>query len=148
MKIIERLPRSPYLRTAIAAAVILALWFVAATVYRWISAPRAAAEQKAEAIVQQETAEATAAVATEAATVTREVYREHVRIDEITRRNDHAIKSAAGAETRVPDVAAALNRSLCQRAAYHGEPDCAAVRGDGGSIGAAGTDAGSNPAAN
>lgn len=124
-------------------AVIAALWIVAALVYRVVVLPRQAATDKAEAIVQQETAEATVGAARDAMTTVTEVRREIVRIDATTRRNDDAIKSAAGAATRAPAVAAALRDSLCQRTAYIGEPDCTALRGDGGQLGAARADAGS-----
>lgn len=109
---------------------IVVAWALAAAVYQWLSAPRRAAENKAQAVTQQETTKATGEAAQAALTVTNEVHREYVRIEETTRRNDHAIKQSNDAGTRVPGVAAALHDSLCQRRAYIGEPGCAAVLGN------------------
>lgn len=142
---LPRIPKNNWARLALAAAVILIAWTIIASLVsfvRWWNAPREAAQQRAEAITQTETTRATGEAAQAALTTVTEVRREVVRIDATTRRNDHAIKSAAGADTRAPGVAAALHDSLCRRASYHGEPDCAALRGTGGEFGPAATDAG------
>ncbi len=118
---------------------VLALWVLAAFIWhRWTEGPR----QKAEAVTQQETARAAVAVATDAVIVLRERDVEHVRIREITRENDHAIKAAAGADSRAPAVADALHDSLCRRAVYSGEPDCAALLGHSEGVGPARSDHG------
>lgn len=141
-----RLPTNNWLRLALGAIVILVVWTIIATIVRFFSAPREAAQQKAEAITQQETTKATGEAAQAALQTVTEVRREIVRIDATTRRNDHAIKSAADAGTRAPGVAAALHDSLCRRASYQREPDCAAVLGNDRGLGAVGSDTGSDPA--
>lgn len=94
-----------------------------------------AAKQRGEAIVQQETTKATGATAAQAVTITNEVHREITRIDEISRRNENAITSAAGADATAPGVAAALRSALCLRTVYLDHPACKdPVPGDGGSI--------------
>ena len=63
-----------------------------------------------------------------------------------TQENDHAIRSAPGATTPVdPGFTSALHSALCMRGSYQREPDCAALHGDGGSVGAAEPDAWSTP---
>lgn len=144
---LPRLPTNNWARLAIGAIAILVVWTLVAAVVRFFSAPREAAQQRGEAITQQEAAKATGEAAQAALQTVTEVRREIVRIDATTRRNDHAIKSAADAGTRAPGVAAALHDSLCRRASYQREPDCAAVLGNDRGLGAAGTDAGSDPTA-
>lgn len=124
------------------AAIALAavLWTVA---HRLFVLPRQAAEARGEAIVQEETARASGEAVEDALTTTNEVHREYVRIEEVTRSNDHAIKQATGADTRIPAVTSALRRSLCNRAVYRSEPDCIALLGNDSSVGAAGGDDGS-----
>lgn len=125
---------------AVAAAIIL--WLVSAIFYRLIILPREAKQAKAETITQQETTKATGEAAKDAITVTNEVRREVIRIEEITRRNERAIQTAPGAETRAPDVARALRDGLCELGAYSGHPDCAAVPRPGGELGPARSDPG------
>ena len=133
-------------RVILVIVALLAAWALFIAYDRLFVLNREAARQKGKAIVAEETTEAAGEAARGALTVTNEVHREYVRIEETTRRNDRAIKQAAGADTRLPGVAAALRDSLCHRAVYRGEPDCAAVldadqglgpaRGDGGSAAA------------
>jgi flagellar biosynthesis/type III secretory pathway M-ring protein FliF/YscJ len=144
---LPRLPKNNWARLALAAIVILVVWTLVATVVRFFSAPREAARQKAEAITAQESTKATGAAASAALETVTEVRREVVRIDATTRRNDHAIKTAAGAGTRAPGVAAALHDSLCRRASYSGEPDCASVLANDRGVGLVGSDAGGAAAA-
>ena len=107
----------------------------------------AAERQRAEAVVEAATAKGAAGAARESIEITRETIREKTIIDERTVLNDRTIKQAPGADHANPGVADALNRALCLRAAYQREPDCAALRRDDRSLGAAGGDTGSTPAA-
>lgn len=140
------LPATGKGRAVLAAGILaglLALWLAFILVDRLFILPREAAQSKGKAIAAEETAKAAGEAAREALTVTNEVHREYVRVEQITRRNESAIKQAAGAATRLPGVAAALHDSLCRRAAYSAEPDCAAVLGAGEGLGPAGSDPGS-----
>lgn len=141
------LPRTTGWRLALTAIIIVVAWTILAAIVQWWNAPREAAQQRGEAITQQEATKGTGEAAQAALQTVTEVRREIVRIDATTRRNDHAIKSAADAGTRAPGVAAALHDSLCRRASYQREPDCAAVLGNDRGLGAVGSDTGSDPAA-
>lgn len=123
-------------------AAIVVVWTLAATAYHFLSAPRRAKEAGAQVITQQEASKATSEAAQGALQTTTEVHREYVRIDETTRRNDHAIKHSNDADVHLPGVAAALHDSLCRRRAYSGEPRCPAVLGDDRGVGATRADAG------
>ncbi|MCB1454400.1 MAG: hypothetical protein KDJ43_12210 [Rhizobiaceae bacterium] len=107
-----------------AIVALLAAWAVFIIIDRLFILPRESRQNEGKAIVAEETAEAAGEAARGALTVTNEVHREYVRIEETTRRNDRAIKQAAGADTRLPGVAAALRDSLCQRQAYIDDEDC------------------------
>lgn len=118
------------------------LWQI---VHRLFFLPAENAERKARGIVHEETIDATGQAASEGMEIVREIHIEHRRIDDITRSNEHAIKTTPGADSRAPAVAGALKRGLCQ-SSYHGDAGCAAVLGDGDGLGPAGSDA-ARPAA-
>lgn len=131
-----RLPTLPAIGRTLAEILIgAAVVFLLAFLLWRIGALNAIADKlRADAIVQQETAKATGDAASSAITITNEVHREITRIDEITRRNEDAIQSAAGADAQAPAVAAALRSALCLRDAYRDSPACKTpVPGDGGS---------------
>lgn len=117
-------------------------WLLWSIVHRLFFLPAENAANKANAIVQEETATAAGAAAGTALETVREVHTEYRRIDEISRSNEHAIKTAPGADARAADVAGALRRGLCHHRTYQRDPGCAAVLGDGESIGAARSDDG------
>ena len=117
------------------ALVIAAILWIAA---RWTEGPR----QKAAATTAEETSKGLATAAADAVTIINERNVEHVRIEDITRANDRAIRGAADAGTAVPGVAGALRAGLCRRNVYSGDPECAAVLGDPAGLGAARPDDG------
>lgn len=122
----------------LAALMVLAWW----TWSRWTEGE----VQRANAIAAEETAKGLSGAAGDALETVNETHREVIRIEQITRRNQDAILASTDAGLRAPGVAAALHDGLCRRAAYEREPDCAALLGNGGGIGPAGTDAGSGEA--
>lgn len=140
------LPRDP---VQLGIAAVLGLAIIGAliwTVNYWINLPRENATNKARGVVQEATIDGLGDAAGEALEITREIHTEHVRIEEITRRNQDAIKSAPGADTRAPDVAGALVRGLCEHRTYFGYAGCPAVLGNDGGLGPAGSDDGRAPA--
>ena len=86
-------------------------------------------QARTEAVTQATRAEGVSQAAQGSMGIVVRVQQEHQAIDATTARNDHAIKQAAGASSQAPDVGAALDRALCLRDAYRGEPDCAPVPG-------------------
>jgi hypothetical protein len=97
---------------------------------------------RAETVVQEELNEGLTQASARGMEVVVRVEREKANIDTTTRRNENAIKQATGADTPLPGVAAALHDSLCLRAVYQGELDCAAVQGAPGGERPAEPDAG------
>ena len=139
-------PRGRVLLALKAAGVLVIAILLGIAVHRIFFAGREAREERANAVVKEENAKATGEAAATSMTIVNETNRQITRIDEITRRNEDAITSAAGADATAPGVAAALRDALCLRSAYQREPRCAAVRGDGGSVGPAEPDAWGTPA--
>ncbi len=140
---IPALPQSGLARialTALAGLIAGALFYAALSwiVARWTEGPR----QKAAAASAEESAKGLATAAADAVTIINERTTEHVRIEDITRANERAIRGAADAGTPVPGVAGALRAGLCRRAAYHADPACAAMLGDSESLGPARPDDG------
>lgn len=83
-----------------------------------------AAKSKGEAAIARHTA----AAGETALKIVDDTRQAHAAVDATTERNDHAIKSAVGADTPIPGVARALHDALCMRRAYQSEPDCVAMR--------------------
>lgn len=121
---------------------VLAAFLLWAIIHRLFFLPSENAANKANAVTQEENAIAAGEAAGAALGTVREVHTEYRRIDEITRSNEHAIKTAPGADAPAPAVAGALRRGLCHYRAYHDDPGCAAVLGDHHRIGPAGGDDG------
>lgn len=119
----------------ISLTVLALLWLV---VQRVFFLPTENATRKATAITKEETAGATANAAEDALGTVNEVHREYIRTEEITRRNEYAVKTTPGADTRVPAVAGALERGLCEYRAYSSEPRCASVLGNVDGVGPSG----------
>jgi hypothetical protein len=84
---------------------------------------------QAETVVQAERAEGITEASTQSMDIVVRVREAHGSIDATTTRNDHAIKQAPEASTAAPGVADRLQRALCLRDAYRGEPDCAPLPG-------------------
>jgi hypothetical protein len=75
--------------------------------------------------VEREEGKAAGASAADAVTTLQEAVAAEKSIDDATKENDRAIKSADGASAPVSDgVDDAGRRSLCGRAAYRGSRDC------------------------
>jgi hypothetical protein len=128
------------------AAAVVALFAVQLLIYKLIWGGRDERAAQAETVVVHEGYEGAMEAAQETTRTVVRVEREKAVIQEITRRNEDAIKQSPGADTHLPDVAASLRGALCLRDAYRGDPACAAVRGPGGVERPAGADAGSQPA--
>lgn len=122
---------------------LLVIGLISVAIYQFVLLPRENATRKATGIVQEATIEGLGDASADALEITRETHTEHVRIEEITRRNEDAIKAATGADTRVPGVARALVRGLCEHRAYLGHAGCPPVLGDDGGLRPAGSDDGS-----
>lgn len=134
-------PPSP--RSILAGLGLLLLAIVLTVIaYRVLFLPGKARQAAADAVSADAQAEAVSGAAADSLTITNEVNRTITRIDEITRSNNHAIRSAADADTRAPAVAGALRDSLCLRDAYQDDPGCTALRGDAGGVGPAERDTG------
>jgi hypothetical protein len=138
-----RLPAAQGARLALLAVAGLVVAGVLAFAVWWLFLrPRAAKVEAATARVEAATAAGTAGTAQDALKITVDVQQQRVAIDTITRENDRAIHIAAGATDQVgADVARAGRAALCLRAAYQHQPECAALRGTGEGVGAAGGDA-------
>jgi hypothetical protein len=118
----------------LAGALAFAMWWL-------FLRPRAAKVGAATARVEAATATGTAGASQDALKITVDVQQQRVAIDSITRGNDHAIHAANGSTNSVgPDPDRAGRAALCLRNAYKRDPVCAALRGDGESVGPAGAD--------
>ncbi|KQX19327.1 MULTISPECIES: hypothetical protein [unclassified Sphingomonas] len=122
----------PYLLAALLAGFLL--WWI-------FLRPAQLAREGAQARADSEIQAGATKAATDALNITVDVRDKRAAIDALTRSNQDAILSAAGAGAPVdPAVYSALHDALCLRAAYQSEPDCAAMRSAGGSIGPAEAD--------
>lgn len=132
-------------RIAILAALALGALALAAFSGWWIFVrPRQAQVAAATERVTAATATGTAGAAESTLHIVTDNARTIAAIDALTRENDRAIQSSKGAAQSVdPALDAAGRHALCLRSAYRADPGCAAVRGDGGGIGAAPANAGS-----
>ena len=129
---------------------VAALLAIGAAVLLWwlvIGRPRAAHVQAATAKVQAETAKATAGAAQDALRIVTVHGREIDHFETVTRENARAIQAAPGAGVALdPALDHAGRSALCMRSAYRADPGCAALRTDGGGVGAAPADGGGGAA--
>jgi hypothetical protein len=98
--------------------------------------------QAATAHVEAATSAGTAGAAQDAVKIITLHDKEVDHIQTITEGGVHAVQSAADAGTHVPAVAASMRSSLCLFGAYHGDPGCPAMPGNGEGVGPAQSDAG------
>lgn len=113
----------------------------------WLVFGRAhVAEVKAAtAKVEAATSTATAGAAQQTLHIVTDNARTIAAIDALSRENTHAIETAPGASVSVdPALDRAGRAALCMRTAYSADPGCAALRPNGGSVGAAAADPGSS----
>lgn len=128
---------------AILAVVALAL---AGAIFWWFFVrPANLAHNAAQSRADASMAQAGQAAATNAVQVQVLHDKEIRTIETVVTKGEANVHAAAGADASSPAVAAAMHDALCMSASYQSEPDCAALRRDRGSLGAAGPDAGGGP---
>jgi hypothetical protein len=119
----------PLVYLAIGLVAFLSLRAFGADIKRKLFGDPEVIRARAEAVAQAERAEGVSRAAQGSMDVVVRVQQQRQAIDATTVRNDHAIKQALGSGDQAPGVGAALDRALCLRDAYRGEPDCAPLQG-------------------
>jgi hypothetical protein len=142
--LVSATPQGRSLKLAAIGVIGLSVIILLAFATWWfVVRPRAAQVEAAGAHAEAVVADHGEQAATAAIGITRDVAGLQRAIDKLTEENDHAIRSAADAETHNPAVARALHDALCLRDAYKSESDCTAVQAASGRLGPAETNAGS-----
>lgn len=141
----------PALRGAKIGAVLIATLAAIGAIgfaFWWIFIhPHQLKQQAAQAKADSAIATGAQHAAQDAMKITLDVRQHAASIDVTTQRNRDAILSAPGAAAPIDaGLAAAVHAALCVRDAYRAEPDCAGLRGAGGGVGAAQSDAGGGAA--
>lgn len=121
-------------------ALIGALGFVT---YRVFFAGRAAKVEAVQSKTDAIVSEGNAKLGRDTLTIVREVQSDRLKIDVVTRSGENAVRSAEGADTQIPAVSSAVRHNVCMYDySYKSNAECAAMRGDGGSIGVVGNNTG------